>query len=62
MHLLAMYLLFLPLLIPGRPRDDGDAPVVDYVTDDPSSLLAELLGKPPFDHPDIAHSILSCLP
>ena len=37
-----------PLLLSGRPRDDADAPVVDYVTDDPS--LSEQPGKPPFDH------------
>ena len=46
MHLLAMYLLFLPPLLFGRPRDDADAPVVDYVTDDPS-FLSEQPGKPP---------------
>ena len=46
MHLLAMYLLFLPPLLSGRPRDDADAPVVDYVTDDPS-FLSEQPGKPP---------------
>ena len=26
--------------------------MIDYVDDDPSSLSAELPGKPPFDHPD----------
>ena len=41
-----MYLLFLPPLLFGRPRDDADAPVVDYVTDDPS-FLSEQPGKPP---------------
>ena len=46
MHLLAMYLLFLPPLLFGRPRDDVDAPVVNYVTDDPS-FLSEQPGKPP---------------
>ena len=46
MHLLAMYLLFLPPLLSGRPRDDVDAPVVDYGVDDPS-LLPEQPGKPP---------------
>ena len=46
MHLLAMYLLFLPPLLFGRPRDDADAPVVDYVTDD-RSFLSEQPGKPP---------------
>ena len=49
-----MYLLFLPPLLFGRPRDDADAPVIDYVTDDPS-FSSEQPGKPPFDHPDIAH-------
>ena len=54
MHLLAMYLLFLPPLLFGRPRDDADAPVVDYVTDDPS--LSEQPGKQtPLGHSDIAH-------
>ena len=46
MHLLAMSLLFLPPLLFGRPRDDADAHVVDYVTDDPS-FLSEQPGKPP---------------
>ena len=45
MYLLAMYLLFLPPLLFGRPRDDADAPVVDYLTDGPS--LSEQPGKPP---------------
>ena len=54
----ALYLLFLPLFSPVDPETD-DAPVIDYVTDDPS--LPEQPGKPPVDHPDIAHSILSCL-
>ena len=57
MHLLAMYLLFLPPLLFGRPRDDADAPVVDYVTDDPS-FLSEQPGKPPFDH-QISPTLLS---
>ena len=52
-----MYLLFLPPLFFGRPRDDADAPVVDYVTDDPS-LLSEQPGKPPPWSPDIAYSTL----
>ena len=51
---------FLSLFSSVDP-ETGDAPVIDYVNDDPSSLSAELPGKPPFDHPDIAHSILSCL-
>ena len=36
----------LPPLLFGRPRDDADAPVVDYVTDEPS-FLSEQPGKPP---------------
>ena len=43
--LLCIYCFFPPLLS-GRPRDDADAPVVDYITDDPS-LLPEQPGKPP---------------
>ena len=38
----------------------ADAAVIDYVTDAPS-FLSKQPGKPPFDHPDIAHSILLCL-
>ena len=49
---------FFPLFSPVDPETDA-APVIDYVDDDPS--LPEQPGKPPFDHPDIAHSILSCL-
>ena len=45
MHLLAMYLLFLPPLLFGRPRDDADSPVINYGVDDPS--LPEQPGKPP---------------
>ena len=56
-----MYLLFLPLFSRVDPETAVDAPVIDYVDNDPSTLSAELLGKTPFDHPDIAHSILSCL-
>ena len=50
---------FFPLLTPVDPEADA-APVIDYIDDDPS-FLPEQPGKPPFDHPDIAHSILSCL-
>ena len=49
-----------PPLLSSRPETDA-APVIDYVDDDSSSLSTELLGKPPFDHPDIAHSFISCL-
>ena len=48
MLMFALYLLFLPPLLSGRPCDDADAPVVDYVTDDHS--LPEQPGKPPLDH------------
>ena len=52
---------FFPLFSPVDFETDADAaPVLDYVTDDPS-FSSEQPGKPPFDHPDIAHSILSCL-
>ena len=43
--LLCIYCFSPPLLF-GRPRDDADAPVVDYVTDDPS-FLSQQPGKPP---------------
>ena len=49
---------FFPLFSLVDPKTDI-APVIDYVDDDPS--LLEQPGKPSFDHPDIAHSILSCL-
>ena len=50
---------FFPLFSPVDPETDA-APVIDYVDDEPS--LPEQPGKPPpFDHPDIAHSTLSCL-
>ena len=47
MLMFALYLLFLPPFLSGRPRDDADAPVVDYITEDPSSCATELPGKPP---------------
>ena len=37
---------FFPLFSPVDPETDV-APVINYVDDDPSSLLAELPGKPP---------------
>ena len=52
---------FFPLFSPVDYETDTAAAQFDYVDDDPSSLSAELPGKPPFDHPGIAHSILSCL-
>ena len=60
MHLFAMYLLFLPLfssvdpvtmLMPLWSTTSPTAP--------PSRLSFQ--ASPPFDHPDIAHSILLCL-
>ena len=57
MHLLAMYLLFLPLFSSVDPVTAADAAVIDYVTDDPSSFSAEHTGKPPLDHPGIAHPL-----
>ena len=41
-----MYLLFLPPVLFGRPRDDADAPMIDYVDEDTSSFSTELPGKP----------------
>ena len=59
MLLLAMYLLFLPLFSSVDPVMAADAAVIDYADDDTSSFSAELPSKPPLDHSDIAHSILS---
>ena len=42
--LLCIY-CFSPPLLSGSPHDDADAPVDDYVTDDPS--WSEQPGKPP---------------
>ena len=50
MHLFALYLLFLPLLLPLDTETDAAATQYDYGVDDPS-LLPEQPGKPPpFDH------------
>ena len=46
MYLLAMYLLFLPPLLPLDTETDAAAAQYDYVTADPS-LLPEQSGKPP---------------
>ena len=59
MLMFALYLLFLPLFSPVDPETDADVPVIDYIDDDPPCLSNQ--ASPPFDHPDIAHSILSCL-
>ena len=57
--LLCIY-CFFPLFSPIDPEIAADAPVIDYLDDDPPSCLRNQ-ASPPFDHPDIAHSILSCL-
>ena len=36
-----------PLFSPVDPETAADVPVIDYVDDDPSSVSAELPGKPP---------------
>ena len=47
MHLFALYLLFLPPLLPLDTETDADAAApFDYGVDDPS-FSAELPGKPP---------------
>ena len=51
---------FFPLFSPVDPETAADATMIDYVDDDPPSRLSNQ-ASPPFDHPDIAHSILSCL-
>ena len=47
MHMFAYIYCFFPLFSPVDPETIVDATVIDYVSDDPSSLLAELPGKPP---------------
>ena len=37
---------FFPLFSPIDPKTDADAPVIDYIDDDPS-FLPEQPGKPP---------------
>ena len=50
LHLIALLFIVFPLhySFPVDSETDADAPMVDYVTDDPS--LSEQTGKPPFDH------------
>ena len=62
LHLIALLFIVFPLRysFPVDSETDVDAPVVDYVTDDPS-LLPEQPGKPPLWSPDIAYSSLYCL-
>ena len=48
LHLIALLFIVFPLRysFPVDSETDADAPVVDYITDDPS-LLPEQPGKPP---------------
>ena len=55
MHLLAMYLLFLPLYSSVDPTAAADAAVIDYVTDDPSFLSEQPSKQTPLEHSDITH-------
>ena len=59
--LIALLFIVFPLryFFPVDPEAAADATMFDYVTDDPPCLSNQ--ASPPFDHPDIAHSILSCL-
>ena len=60
LHLIAPLFIVFPLRysFPVDSETDADAPVVDYVTDDPS-LLPEQPGKPPpLDH-QISPTLLS---
>ena len=41
-----LFACFFPLFSLVDPETAADAPVIDYVTDNTSSLLAELSGKP----------------
>ena len=47
MHMFACIYCFFTLFSLVDPETDAAA-VIDYVTDDTSSLSAELPGKPPF--------------
>ena len=49
MHLFALYLLFLPHLVPLDTETGAAATQYDYGVDDPS-FLPEQPGKPPLDH------------
>ena len=64
MPVVLLYTCLLCIYVPPfslvDPVAAADAVVIDYVTND-SSFLSEQPGKHPFDHPDLAHSILSCL-
>ena len=58
LHLIAPLFIVFPLRysFPVDSETYADAPVVDYVTDDPS--LSEQPGKPPLDH-QISPTLLS---
>ena len=60
MHLLALYLLFLPPLLSLDTETDAAGTQYDYGVDDPS-FSAELPGKPPFDHQISPIPSLYCL-
>ena len=47
MHMFVCIYCFFPLFSSVDPETDADVPVIDYVTDDPFSLSAQLPGKPP---------------
>ena len=60
--LIALLFIMFPLhyFFPVDPETAADAPVIDYLDDDPSSFSAELPGKQThLDHSDVTHSILS---
>src|SRR3954469_679882 len=60
MHLVALYLLFLPPLLSLDTETDAAATQYDYGVDDPS-FLAEFPGKPPLDHQISPIPSLYCL-
>ena len=51
MHSIALvcsvFIVSSPFSSPVDPETVVDVPVIDYVDDDPSSVSAELPGKPP---------------
>ena len=58
--MIACIYCFFPLFSPVDLETSADAPMIEYVDNDPPSCLSNQ-SSPPFDHPDIAHSVLSCL-
>jgi hypothetical protein len=70
MHIVCIFAVNLLFLPPPSLSIDAETDAVaaeyDYAPDeqpvDDPSFLPEQLGKPPpLEHPDIAHSIFSCL-